>query len=60
MDAQNTELEAAEGFTSGEALSGDDLSDLDDLGDDLILEGHDPDLDGLEDLDDLDETDPLK
>jgi chromosome segregation ATPase len=60
MEAQNTELEAADGFTSGEALAGDDLSDLDDLGDDLILEGDDPDLDGLDELEDLDNSDPLK
>ena len=60
MEAQNTELEAADGFTSGEALAGDDLSDLDDLGDDLILEGDDPDLDGLDELEDLDDSDPLK
>lgn len=54
--AQNTELEAADAFTSGEALAGNDLSDLDDLDDDLIIDSSDNDLDelqGLADLDDL-------
>lgn len=52
---QNTELAEADSFTSGKALSGEDLSDLDDLGDDLIIDGSDPDLDELSDLDDMEE-----
>jgi chromosome segregation ATPase len=49
LEAQNTELEAADGFTSGDALLGEDLSELDDLEDTLILD----DESDLEDLDNL-------
>jgi chromosome segregation ATPase len=56
---KNTELEAADSFTSGNALDGDDLSDLDDLSDDLIIDGSDEELDELAELDDMEDFDKL-
>lgn len=49
LEAQNAELQAVDAFTSGDALMGDDLSELDNLEDDLILEENDD----LKDLDSL-------
>jgi chromosome segregation ATPase len=57
--AQNIELETADEFTSGSALAGEDLSDLDNLDDDLIIISSDDNSDELSELADLDDLDNL-